>query len=377
MLAEALLAASFQIGPFYEQKPGLRAVRPLWAEEGAVTDVVWPVFTKHRDWWRFCWFLHYQNDPMGCREQFDAIPLWFNGRDRSGEGYWGLFPVYGHHPDVFFMHDWDFLLWPLWMRYKTPRPAEDRWMTSNVVLFPFLHWRDDGSWGVWPLCGFGRRRESRHSYALWPIATWASYDADRDTPGAGRSWMLWPLVAEVERERESQWMLVPPFFSYAETSSPLRGGGQDAPEKGFRVRCPWPLLEFESTPSRDRWSVFPIAERTKQKGFRSGEDAGSSVRIGWKLVELLYGGDGSLYESRVFPFWTRGEGFFRLWPLWARESEGGASHSRFLELFPIRWVPAVDRNWAKFWTFYECDGNPVCNEHSLLWGIIRWRTFEN
>ena len=173
-------------------------------------------------------------------------------------------------------------------------------------------------------------------------------------------------------------MLVPPFFSLAETYSPKRGdGGREGAARGSRLRCPWPLLELESTPSRDRWSVFPVAEGARLKGYGEGEVSSSSIRVGWKLVELLYGEDGALYESRVFPFWTKGRGFFRLWPFWASWEDGGVSVARCLELFPIRWVPAVDRNWSRFWTFYESRGNPVYTEHSLLWGIVRWRTFES
>ena len=56
-------------------------------------------------------------------------------------------------------------------------------------------------------------------------------------------------------------------------------------------------------------------------------------------------------------------------------AEGGAvARGRFLALMPIRWVPPVDRNWAKFWTFYENESTPLYTDHSLLWGLIRWRT---
>ena len=81
-------------------------------------------------------------------------------------------------------------------------------------------------------------------------------------------------------------------------------------------------------------------------------------------------------ETRVFPFWTsRDDGYLRVWPFWETSPLGdGSLASRCLSLFPIRWVPSVDRNWSKFWTFYESVSNPVCTEHSLLWGVIRWRT---
>ena len=373
MFSEALLAAAFQIGPFYQQKSDYAAFRPFWAEEGEVTDVLWPLWTKHRDWWRFCFFMHHQSYPDGGF-QFEIMPLWWNGeqgtRDGERESYWALFPIWGAHPHFLVMYDLKFCLWPVWMQYKMPRPSEKKWMTTNAVLWPLAHWRDDGSWGIWPLYVRNRQRESLHQSVLWPIFTWASYEKDRDTSGEGSSWMLWPLWADVDRERERQWMFLPPFFSYAEVSQKVPGGGRTLAPMS-RLRCPWPIVEIERSESRDRTSIFPLWESVSWKGYSDGKRNRSVQRFGWKLVEIYDD------ETRVFPFWTsRKDGsFFRLWPFY--ESERGAdgvTRGRFLALFPIRWVPAVNRNWAKFWTFYEREETSSEISHSLLWGIIRWKT---
>ena len=391
MFADALiLAAAFEILPFYQQKPDYTALRPLWSSEEETTDVIWPVFTSHRDWWRFCWFVHEQDFPEGGY-QFDVLPLWWNGREgrrkkeegrgkkeegRSvdGESYWGLFPLWGSHPHLLMMHDLRFCLWPLWMQYRMPRKSADGgWMTTNAVLFPFFHWRDDGAWGAWPLYGVNHQRESDHRYVLWPLVTWADYRADRDTGGEGRSWMFWPLYGQIRRERERQDLFIPPFFSWTETY-PKSQAAQRNSAPDMRLRCPWPIFEWESTARRDRLSVWPLYERVRWNTYAKGEDAGSVTRFGWKLVELYD------EETRVFPFWvSRKDGsYFRLWPFWesSREKDGSV-HGRFLSLFPIRWVPAIDRNWAKFWTFYESDANQAYTDHSLFWGIVRWRTFND
>jgi len=379
MFAELLLASTIQIGPFWQQSDGGKALCPFWSSKTVpeagrsaqvdTTDVLWPLFTSHRDWWRFCLLAHYQEQKDGGW-QFDVLPLWFNGVDPKKGSYWGLFPLWGTHPHFLFVYDLEFCLWPLWMRYRMPRPStpfgDDPWMTSNAVLFPFFHWRDDGSWGVWPLCGVGHQRESDHAYALWPIATWATYRKDRDTAGAGRSWMLWPLWASVERERESQWSFIPPLFSHAKTPS------------GSRIRCPWPLFELERTSSRDRLSVFPLYERTVSKGYGDGAVEASVTRFGWRLAEFYFDGKGELEESRVFPFWTKNRDFLRIWPFWSSESldrKGEVVRSRCLELFPIRWVDAIDRNLAPYWTFYESVSNPIYTDHSLFWGLVKWRTY--
>lgn len=366
-----LLALAFQVGPFYEQRSDFAALRPFWSREAETTDVLWPVFTAHRDWWRFCWFTHYQ-EQQGGGYQFEVMPLWFNGRstgpDRSDSSYWGLFPLWGSHPHFLLMYDWKFCLWPLWMQYRMPRPQESRWMTTNAVLFPFIHWRDDGSWGFWPLYGVNHQRESDHRTVLWPIFTWAGYREDRDTSGAGASWMLWPLAGRVSRTRETQTLILPPLFSWTE----LRSRSQlredlDGPE--FRLRCPWPFFEYERRNTRTRLSVWPFYEDVADIPFSKGRRGSRVRRFGWRLVELYD------EETRVFPFWASGRDYLRIWPFWeSRTSSDGVVRSRFLSPFPIRWADSVDRNWAKFWTFYERETDSSGTAHSLLWGIVRWRT---
>ena len=371
MLGSLLAAAAFQVGPFYQQKQDYWAFRPVVSQEADVTDVLWPVFTMHRDWWRFCYVMNWHDYPDTDGYQFTLLPIWFNGRDQEKGSYWGLFPLYGGHPHIAMLYDLKFALWPLWHSYRMPRGRE--WLTTHSVLFPLFSWRSDGAWSFWPVYGVNYQRESDHRYFLWPVATWANYREDRDTAGEGWSWMFWPLYGQVRRARESQDMFLPPFFSYARSWS-RRGRGGDIPEDAeadsVRVRAPWPLFEYERTPSRWRISFWPFYERSVNLDYSGGDESGRVTRFGWKLVELYDD------ETRVIPFWASGRSHFRLWPFWETEEEKDVTRLRTLSLFPIRWVPAVDRNWAKYWTFYENESCPLYTDHSLLWGIIRWRTWK-
>jgi hypothetical protein len=357
VLAEALFLAALQVGPFFETSGTSSALRPFWSREGETTDVLWPLYTKHRDWWRCLFFVHGQTRDEGGG-QFSVMPLWFNGSDKNGEKYFGLFPLYGRHPHLLFMYDLEFALWPLWTGYSMPRPEEGRMMRSHAVCFPLVSWRDDGSWGVWPIYGKSRNRANVHQYALWPFFNWAEHEGDRDTAGAGDTWMFWPIYGYSARERERQALFVPPFFSIAQTDSALR------------LRWPWPFVEYESGKARKRLSVFPLYEQIDDYSYADGSVIGSTVRFGWKLVELMPS------EKRVFPFWARNDdGYLRVWPFYERIPAGdGVLHRRVLSLLPIRHAPAVDRNWAKFWTFYEADETPVDVRHSLFWGLVNWRT---
>lgn len=371
------LAAAFQVLPFYEQKPDedYYAVRPFYAREKGETDILWPVFTYHRDWWRFCYLVNWQDHAApDDGYQFSVVPFWFNGRYPESGSYWGFFPFYGEHPNIGMMYDFKFALWPLWHRYRMPRSVyrdgrrEQEWLTSNAVLFPFVSWRSDGAWSMWPLYGVNYQRESDHRYALWPLVTWASYREDRDTAGEGYSWMVWPLYSHVARARETQTSFLPPFFSAASTASRRLNEDGTPVATSVRVRCPWPLVEYERTPARRRVSVWPFYERSVDLDYATGAETSHVTRFGWKLVELYDD------ETRVFPFYASGRNHFRLWPFWESETKDGVTEGRFLSLFPIRWVPAVDRNWSKFWTFYENRSTADHTDHSLFWGIIRWRT---
>lgn len=376
MVASLIAAAALQIGPFYEQQEDAWALRPFIAQEAETTDVLWPLFTWHRDWWRFCYFVNWQERAESDGYQFSVLPFWFNGRDPESGSYWGFFPFYGRHPHLAMMTDVEFAFWPLWHRYRMPRGND--WLETNSILFPLVSWRSDGSWSLWPLYGLNHQRESDHQYVLWPLITWATYREDRDTAGEGYSWSVLPLYGQVRRRYEQQDFLLPPFFSVATTWSKRPQEELDRVRSGpesVRIRCPWPFFEYESTPARERISVWPFYENVVDFDLASKEaparrKSAEVTRFGWKLVELYDD------EVRIFPFYASGRDHTRIWPFWESETEGEVAQNRFLALFPIRWVPAVDRNWAKFWTLYESTTCPVYTDHSLFWGLIRWRTYE-
>lgn len=368
MFAKIFLLAAIQIGPFFEKRDDYLAVRPFYAKEESVTDIMWPLFTSHENWWRALLFIHYQENPAESSYQFSILPFWFNGKTRNGETYAGLFPFYGEHPHIMLMNDLKFCLWPIWHKYSMPRRGafEDK-VTTQSILFPFISFSDDQSWGVWPFYGIKNRRESIHQYALWPFVTWANYREDRDTSGAGTSWMVWPLCGSIERERENQTLILPPFFSFTEIL-PKKNTLNSKPY--FRIRCPWPFIEYEEMAKRNRLSIWPIYESIKNYTFGDGELTSSTKRFGWKLIELYDD------ETRVFPFLVtrKDKSYFRLWPFCEIQTDNSqqVKYTRFLSLNPIRHSPQINRNWSKFWTFYECIENPVCSHHSLFWGLIRW-----
>lgn len=403
------LVSNWHVGPFFEYRrtePGdatFWAIRPFYsrvestAARTAVHDVLWPLvsYRSHADasWWSAFLLFHGDARATDPSWTFDIFPFWFSGTTRKGEDYWAFFPFYGNHPHVLLMDDFSCVLWPIWHTYEV------KGVRSHAVCWPFVTWRDDPrpGVGVWPFYGYARQRESEHHYALWPLVTWAAYDEDRDTSGAGHSWWVLPFYGEVRRARESQTLVIPPFFSYTETDS------------AKRWRLPWPFVDFESTSVRDRISVWPLWEQIRGYSFADRQKEHPEEwtwRFGWKLVENTELSSGRTFEKRFnfFPFFTwerrwkasgstfnvqrstsqvpggreRGElqsSYLRVWPFWSSETEGGRTRSRTLELIPIRHSEGIERNWAPFWSLWEKDERPDGRtRYSILWNFIAWQS---
>lgn len=387
------LVSNWHVGPFFEYRraePGdatFWALRPFYsqvrdpASRTSANDALWPLFTyrDHADaaWWRALLFAY--GDTRGTEPSwsFNLFPFWSSGADRQGTGYWGFFPFYGRHLHVLLMEDWHYVLWPFWHTYEV------KGVRSHAVCWPFVTWRDEprAGVGVWPLYGVARQRESTHHYALWPLVTWAAYDEDRDTSGAGTSWWVLPFYGEVRRARESQTMVLPPFFSYTETDA------------ARRWRLPWPLFDWERSAVRDRLSVWPFWEQVRGYAYGTRAEEERTWRVGWKLVENTELTTDRTREVRFnfFPFftwerrWRKAEApqggetlqtsYLRIWPFWSSETVDGRTRSRTLELMPFRHGEGIERNWAPFWSLWEKDERPDGRtRHSLLWNFISWQS---
>ena len=346
-------AGYVNIGPFfeYDQDRDFTALRPLWSSTPGAEDFLWPLGTWHtnedRFWYRFLPLIY------GHEDSFNVFPLWFSETDRRTDTFhWALFPVCGSHPHILFMDDIHFALWPIYMDYS----VKD--VRSRAILWPIFSWKDAPreAVGVWPLFGWSRLRESTHRYAFWPFLTWGEYREDRDTSGAGRSWMIWPIAGRVERERESQKLFLPPFFSWARTP------------KTRRLRCPWPLVDVELGPRRDRWSVWPLVERSVQKRYADGGADDVVWRFGWQLAEKT--------DTRlnIFPFFTKERNFIRVWPFWSRRtSVDGREIIKAPDLIPIRNAEGFTRNWEPFWSLYSSEEMPDGRmRRKFLFNIFWW-----
>ena len=377
------VVSRFRIGPLFEYRATREgatfwALRPFYSRvsdpvsDTRVDDVVWPIGTFHRLheqlWWRMA--LAYGTDLDVNRD--DAawsaalFPIYCQGRTRQGEDYWALFPIYGHVPHMLLMDDIHFVLFPLTLDYRVNGVERD------YYLWPiFSHTGNEpgvSRTGVWPLYGETQRKEESHTYCFWPFWTSAVYSGENNP---GKSWMLFPLCGSVDREKEHQWMALPPFFSHAVTDS------------AERWRLPWPFVETVSSKTVQKRSFWPLYGDV-------GSDDEKRWYAAWPLIEsfTLTAGKRRTERSRFFPFYVGEtvyerdaagaervrETYTRFWPFYARESDDSGSRLRALELSLIRFSGGIERNWAPFWTFYERTEQGHAVTHDALWGLIQVHT---
>ena len=376
------VVSRFRLGPFFEYRATrdggtFWALRPFYSRltdpvsDTQVSDVVWPLGTCHRTheqlWWRALLAYGADSDVSRDDSAWSAalFPLYFQGRTRQGEDYWALFPVYGHLPHVLLMDDINFTLFPLYLNYEVNH------VEREYYLWPiFSRMGDDPDvkrTGVFPVFGQTKRPESRNTYCFWPFWTSAVYDSPRNP---GSSWMLFPLAGSVDREKEKQWLFLPPFFSHATTAD------------AERWRMPWPFYETVTTKTSEKRSYWPFY------GDKTSEDEQHCYAV-WPLYDsfTLKGKKGREERSRFFPFYMKdtlyqndqagveqvAETYTRVWPFYARKSSPEGSHLRALELSLIRYSGGIERNWAPFWTFYERIEQKNEIAHDALWGLLKHR----
>ena len=380
-----------RVGPFFEygsrEGRGMTrlAVRPLfaWEEdrrnpEDRDFELVWPL--SHFGWrgdayhWRIVMMFWNDEDRTGRTSRDYSLtipPLWVHGRD-AGEAYWGLFPIWGRMPKFLMLEDFRWGLFPLWLHYRT---GGTQGVARDYILWPFFslkHDDDASRWGLWPLYGTKQERERDSRYVLWPFWNDQIFHAPNHH---GRAWMLWPVMERIDADTEQGWGLLPPLFRRSETV-----------DGAYLLRCPWPLFERYRDARESTWRAWRFWGMTHR-----------GTRDGWWFLHPIMVSQRQKTESqfvrhfRVWPFYVDEETIaydarggartqkwhFRVWPFFASDyHEDNGLRRRALALFPIRDVPAVERNWAPFWTFYTATQEPGADvvRHELLWGLIWWTT---
>ncbi len=378
------------LGPFFERTSGdddmeLLATRPLYstvedpARDRSLDDFVWPVGTSRtvhdENQWRFLIFFgfnHTTNDP-GDRYRTWLFPFYFQGRDASGDTYRALFPLGGTIKDFVGRDEVSFVLFPL---YSTSALKD---ISTVNVLWPFISKTTSDNdrirrGRVFPFYGYNRQEgKFDKQFILWPIYSDVDYYYE-GSKGSGH--ILFPLYGWLNLESEKTLWLLPPFFRFT-----------DGRDKDI-VHAPWPFYQRRISDTIDLRYFWPIWGR---KTIEQRETHFVLWPFFWKEKDLWP--DKRVDTVMAAPFFThtavravntnevveadaepKSEVLARrhkLWPLYSYRRDGEDSRFRFVELWPFAEAPAVERNWAPFWTLYERQASGEDVDTEILWGLFR------
>ena len=393
--------ATWRVTPLFEfgktaDGGSLSAIRPVFARETRVggeegrteTDVLWPIgsFRRLREASRWRFFPAYGGDAdvddPESRWSFWILPFYFQGRDRHGEDYFAIFPLFGEVRGIFTLDYARFELFPLHARYDRGGVRGETW------LWPIYRRRTGPQvdhLGVFPF--YGRQthtgsEEWTRRYICWPF--WSDMEM-RGPYARGSGFVFFPFYGAIDLDKQRTRMVLPPFFSHTVGHDGYR-----------RLDAPWPFFQSEDSPRRHRRSFWPIA------GWTDNEDG--FLRRWYALWPILGGEtrtDGGeevtrTYAAPVFYRETRrpaaaggtegaeetgGAGaksggetaVSRIWPLYSyRAGEDGSSLLRVPELYPAHHA-SVERTWAPLWSLYTASRHPVAGTRDeLLWGLASW-----
>ena len=342
--------------------------------------------------------------------QYESMLLTVFGwivRNDGEKTEFGWFPFYGNIHSFSIFDQFQFFLWPLWM--KTERDGS----VSRHVLFPFLGWtKGEGrrGWRVWPLAGH-QWHEGYYDrwFVLWPFFHFHRNRLWTSTPET--KWMFWPLFGRTRAGEFRAWTFLWPFFGYSHGGEPgfwaldfpwpfIRL--QHGPDELRRWRF-WPLFSYLRAGSLEAWDfLWPIIRRQKERYPLIERDSFFFFPLWQSFVERDLEKDLESTWRKLFPLfqyetsgdWRRGSfptlDFFQrnelidrhfswLWKLWEWEAEGTRLHTRSIAGIVHHEEDEREErtSFSGLWARRERQqaGGSV-REHSLLFGLLRWRVTE-
>ena len=370
------------LGPFYERRRAedgsrLLAVRPFYSSESdpgrdrIQRQILWPVaefkdLQGERFWHVLTAFGNdYDINTPDSRYKVVVTPFLFAGRDKDGDGYFGLFPVGGRIKEFLRFDDFLFVLFPLYAR------AQVNDVVTHGVLWPlgeFAHGDDVHRVRVLPFYGRSVKDGLQEgTTVMWPI--W-NHIRCHYRGGSGYAWVLWPLGGYADIKDAQSYMLLPPFFRYS-----------TSPDEKL-LYCPWPFVQYSSG-DIDKLYLWPLWGRRRQAGM-------DRTFLAWPIVfvDRHQRQDGVVRRFIVNPVLhceSRHEladgkeseeatgKYCHVWPLFSYNRQDDDAVVKCLNLWPLKGARAVDKNLAPFWTVATWRRAGEAREHELLWGLYKYR----
>ena len=380
-----------KFGPFYDSaytsgfnerislRPFIYTYIKSPKENAELREIAWPLYSSHSRndslSWRFltCYGTDFDvNDPES-RYRLWCFPFWFQGKTKHDENYAALFPIYGTIREMYF-DKISFALFPLWLNY------EQGDIKNWSVLWPIVSHskgNDVFAFRVWPLYGYSERGiYGSTRFVLWPFWTSGTYS----DVNAGSSWMLWPVMGHVDRENEDAWLVLPPFFTYAQ--------GRGKTPYFRKINCPWPFVRILDEKEYHKRYFLPFWGRHYNNDYTY-----DAYWVMWPFYRSrdIVRHHGALYtkERSLFPIFhstsslrdTDNDGkydlvledYMRVWPLYSRRSDEQNLYTKIPDLSFSKSVGTLDRNFLNMFTLYTFGKtrDPYRVDHEALWGLFR------
>ncbi len=375
------------LGPFFERATHddgqtLTAVRPLYSRyddpemERRRSEYLWPVgYTKqfrdeHSGRVLLAFWTRFDVEDPDSRYRFWLFPLYFQGRDKHGEEYAALFPLGGRIHEFLGRDEIEFILFPLYLR------TELNEVPSHSFLWPIIsHTQGRGIYRfrVFPFYGQNRHRDRYNKkFVMWPFWTSAEYYYEGSS---GSGYILFPVYGRLTLEDQRSWMVLPPFFRVS------RG------ERVNMVLAPWPIFQRRTGEIRQTY-IWPLWGTKTMRGTHSRFflwpflqeeriDRGDTVARRFYLLPFYYS---DTHRERApaapdpqepVPRGTMVSNYQKIWPLLSYIRDGDEVRFRMLALWPLKYTPSIERNYAPFWSLIQHARYEEASDTEILWGLYR------
>lgn len=367
---------TFEKGPDWENE----VFRPFYydredkRQDTRDMDIIFPLgnYKRTPEWerYRFTPLLASKRDFKEKKEKkksFELFPV-FWGRTEEGEGYGGIFPVYGNFKKRFGKDEISFYLWPVYMNIK-----DEGTDTTDFIWPVFSRTTGEKEQGfrMWPLFGY-RQKEGEYSkkFFIWPLIHHQKIDLDTSRPTEYSAFLPF-YVSSVSPRRISRSVLWP-FFNYL----------YDEDENLTLWDFPWPFIQRGSGENLKVLKIFPIIgfkekEERKEHFFLwplytyKREFPEESERVIHRfLLVSKYEYETSINKTQNSELGTQNSLQLRLWPLFSyRTGKSGETRFNFPEIIPVD-SEGFERNYGPLLRFYEYDFNAKGEmESKILWGL--------
>ena len=321
-----------------------------------------------------------------------TLPGIYWSRTADGRTLRAWFPFGGVFERFLSYDRLEFVLFPLWVR------SQRAGRVTSHYLWPIFS-RTSGaggpSWRVWPLIG-NDIYEGRHEqwFLFWPFFQWEHNRLWATPEDQEWYWMVLPLYGEARHGTYESHSVLWPFFGWSRN-----------PQTGFWAwDGPWPLVRFMRDPEHDvsRSRLWPLYSTYHGDGL-------DSTWYLWPIINVRH----EEYETatkdafHVLPFWQSWKrlddeagrsSWSRLWPLFVVDQpEPERTRVAFPSLNPLWRTQEIEDMYAWMWELYthekdhgmvherswlglyrrEKDSDEDRRSFSLLWAQRDWRDAQN